>query len=306
MQKAAKSVGPLRWLLGLLISMSFLTLTVGTGLWLKNWARNKFIAENAALLLEEQNPANSQFISSQFESPMAALRLVGIDPKLEDTITNILEVHRNIQKGDFARAAKIYEVVLRYSRFSLITTLGANQQAARRLGIFKRYLDFADGIASSLARVQTKLRSADDEISTNIEQYKLAAQDLQEFLNLTTPLSISVSDCDSCTYYQTGILEGIAKIPEIPQDVANGEEFKTRLASIGGEVKLSGPSAPQDFQAKINQLREQANSIKDKCKQIQSSVARAREIQPILRDRLRKAKKNALIEVRHLLELSLK
>lgn len=59
--------------------------------------------------------------------------------------------------------------------------------------------------------------------------------------------------------YQNGVLEGLPKLPQLPDGIPDLIALKSELGSAGGEVKIAGSRAPELFKEKLDSFRSSSS-----------------------------------------------
>lgn len=303
MEKAAKQPSLPSWILGISLALFFVIFCFCLSLFIQTWTTSQVIGRVTALLTAPSKADNRDAI---WNSAFTDLRLIGIRPESEDTLKHLTQVNHALINSDFLRAGKAFEVILKYSRFSLIELLGANKRAARKLSTFKKYLEFGAMLQENLARFESKLLDIHERSKAPIELYVLARQDLYEFVSLPPRVDFPrLNQCADLSFYEGGILMELPVIPEFPDNIIDGAEFKLRLENVGGEIKFSGKDAPIHFQNKIAEMVAASRQIASECGALRREQENAQFAATETRARIERASGYALRMNKSLLTSSL-
>ncbi len=202
---------------------------------------------------------------------------------VEETLKNIGDSHPLFEL--FGIKEDSHPQYVKQSLAGIISTIrefhkAAPEITAQRISIISERLD-ANGALSplvkeSLSHIQRIALSIGEKtvrLSELERRYKTMQEVATSVENDFDLLSRDVSDLFSLDrahenleeiaqpFYTSGILAGLPKLEDLPDGITDPLELKSTLMKLHGEVRISGPDAPNQFRIAVNQLQEASSQL---------------------------------------------
>ena len=206
---------------------------------------------------------------------MAQLRPSRVTTFVVDTVESSRDTHdplpiqilarqtlASLQAKQFERARGEYYLLLSNHRYGLINLLGAGRNGLEILEGLSGELSHGVELDRSVKQHQAEIERLHGELRDQVNQFLLVASDLGELLSIAA--LESANPIEPLPVYRLGVLAGIPKVPQIPDNISDLVSFREKLQRVSGNVRLNGPNVHLLFQDKLRGYRESVAAIESK------------------------------------------
>lgn len=190
--------------------------------------------------------------------------------ELVSTIQVIIDL---IKEKQFEKARASWRRLQEDQRNILISQQGSTLADARKLNSIDASLAKGENKVEMRRRVLAKLDKNQESTHLAKQTFNLLYTDLTEAFQLPSNFSSDFDNDEKSLWYEEGVLKGLPRIIELPDDIPDLTSLRDLIQLKGGSVLQTSSNPQQDFVMFMDQLKARSSDLRTEFTRLKTAHA---------------------------------